>query len=73
MKMIENWWRDMWRLASIRLGMIASAAIAWMAAYPDDWRHVVEQLPPRWRPAVGAVAFLVIAWSRMAKQGAKNG
>ena len=73
MRLIESWWREMWRLWSIRLGMAASAGIAWIAAYPQDWQRVVEQLPERWRPAVGAVAFIAIALSRMVKQGAKNG
>ena len=73
MRLIENWWRDMWRLWSIRLGAAASIGVGWIAAYPQDWQHVVDQLPEGWRPAIGAAAFIAIAWSRMAKQGPKDG
>lgn len=72
MKLVENWWRQMWRLWSIRLGALASIGIGWIAAYPKDWQLVVDQLPERWRPVIGAAAFAAIAFSRMAKQGEKH-
>lgn len=70
--MIENWTREMWKLTSIRLGLLASMFIGWIAAYPQDWQNVVDQLPPPVRPLVGFAAFAAITWSRMSKQGANN-
>ena len=61
----------MWQLWSIRLGMVASGFIAWIAAYPQDWQALVEKLPEGIRPVVGVIAFAAIAYTRMKPQGAK--
>ena len=61
----------MWQLWSIRLGMVASGFIAWIAAYPQDWQALVERLPDGIRPVVGVIAFAAIAYTRMKPQGVK--
>lgn len=70
--MVEQWWKRMWALWSIRLGALASIGIGWMAAYPDDWNQIVAQFPEGVRPLIGLLAFAAITWSRMSKRGASN-
>lgn len=71
--MLEKWWKDMWGLWSIRLAFVASSAIAWVAAYPSDWQKIVDMLPETLRPFVGLAAFVLIAYTRLSKQGRSNG
>ncbi len=66
------WWQSMWKLWSIRLGVLASGFIAWIAAYPQDWQALVDKLPVEIRPLVGLLAFAAITYSRMKPQGAKD-
>lgn len=56
--LIENWTRRMWTLASMRFMWVAASFAAWTAAYPDDYRALIGQLPEWTRPIV---AFLVFA------------
>ena len=72
MNVIERWWLSMWKLWSIRLGVLASGFIAWIAAYPQDWQALVERLPEGVRPVVGLIAFAAITYTRMKPQGAKD-
>jgi len=68
---LKQRWQAMWQLWSIRLGVVASGFIAWIAAYPQDWQALVERLPEGVRPVVGVIAFAAIAYTRMKPQGAK--
>lgn len=72
MNAIKQLWLSMWKLWSIRLGVLASGFIAWIAAYPQDWQALVERLPEGVRPAVGLIAFAAITYTRMKPQGAKD-
>lgn len=72
MNELEKWWQSMWKLWSIRLGVVASTFIGWIAAYPQDWQEMVGKLPVEVRPLVGLLAFAAITYTRMKPQGGKN-
>lgn len=68
LKLVDDWAHKWWRLWSMRLGMLVSAIIAWVAYDPASWDRAVSYLPEPARPALGMLAFAAIFLSRMAAQ-----
>jgi hypothetical protein len=54
---------------SMQLGAVFSAFLAWIAAYPDQWKELVGQLPEPVRPFVAAgVSLAALSWARTRQQ-----
>lgn len=54
---------------SMQMGVGFSAFLAWIAAYPDQWKDLVGQLPEPVRPFVIAGASLAaLSWARVRTQ-----
>jgi hypothetical protein len=57
------YWRQAWRLWSLRLGVIASGLITYVLTAPDVLLQVLNSLPPElreWLPAFAGPALLAI-------------
>lgn len=54
---------------SMQMGVGFSVFLAWIAAYPDQWKDLVGQLPEPVRPFVIAAASLAaLSWARTRQQ-----
>lgn len=54
---------------SMQLGVVFSGFLAWIAAYPDQWKELVSQLPEPVRPFVAAgVSLAALSWARTRQQ-----
>ena len=64
MKLIDNW-KAAHKWASVRLAMLAGLAVAYFAAYPDQWQAVLATIPEPLRPWFGLMVFAVAGGSRV--------
>jgi hypothetical protein len=54
---------------SMQMGVVFSAFLAWIAAYPDQWKDLVGQLPEPVRPfAIAAASLAALSWARTRQQ-----
>lgn len=64
--------RIWWKLHSIQLGVLATAALAYLAANPDAWTKFVATMPPAVAATipvwVGTLAAAAIFFARFWKQ-----
>jgi len=76
LKLIEEW-RSWWRMWSMRLAVLASAAVTGVLAYPDILLSTLNALPPEMRavfpPFMGFVLLGLVSLARLVKQEKKDG
>lgn len=64
-ELIDDWCRKMFTLASTRLAWAAGVATAYIAANPEQWAEIMNDLPS-WAPfAIGLGTTLVAGGSRV--------
>jgi hypothetical protein len=67
-RLIDDWKRA-WRWGSVRLGFLASTAVAYLVANPNALNDLVSYVPEHWRPLaaplIGLLSFAIIASMRV--------
>lgn len=64
-ELIDDWFKKLFTLASTRVAWVASCAVAYFAANPDQWTALMSRLP-WWGPiAVGMSTMMLSGGSRV--------
>lgn len=75
-----TYWREWWKLWSLRLGALGSALSAWLIASPEAALYVwnlmpndlKSALPAQYVPLIGVFVFVMSMFARLVKQDKVN-
>lgn len=68
MKLIDDWWRKMWRLASTRLALVAGFVTAYFIANPHELQAIISAIPDQWRPFVAPLIGMIVTGTAAASR-----